>query len=218
MGSPWVSSWSKTQSSIVLSPAEFELYVAAKAAAVSLGIRPMAQDPGTSLHIRGMAGAPAALGTIARKGFGKVRHLDANHLWAQEIAAKRVATFQEIRGNENSADLMAKEVSEKNIEKHIGIICAKSNIGRAEFAAKLHENSVSCRVGVGEKKDICHRPRQALLVAQGPVITKPAGRPGKNDPDNEEVKHFELRKQKGRIKMVIGGIAIARTCSDHYEE
>lgn len=83
LGTHWLKSWSKTQTLIALSSAGSELYAAVKATAETMGIQSAANDFGLQIEASTMADASAALGIISRKGLGKVRHLDTNHLWIQ---------------------------------------------------------------------------------------------------------------------------------------
>ena len=72
-----------------------------------------------------MADAWAALGIIARKGLGKVRHLDINHLWIQQVAVERRARLEKVQGPSNPADLMTNEFLAQYINKCIDMMQAK---------------------------------------------------------------------------------------------
>ena len=53
------------------------------------------------------------------------------------------------------------------------------------------------------EEDICDRPGEATLVAQGPAIAKFEGRPG-NGHKGDIVNHFELRRVGGGLGMIVG--------------
>ena len=45
---------------------------------------------------------------VHRQGLGRLRHIDTNLLWIQDVAAQRAIEFSKIFGTENPADLMTK--------------------------------------------------------------------------------------------------------------
>ena len=79
----------------------------------------MAKEWGDELEGSILADASAALGIIARRGVGKVRHLDCSHLWLQEAAATKAVKFGKIAGAENCADILTKAIDAKILEKHL---------------------------------------------------------------------------------------------------
>ena len=99
--------WCKTQAVVALSSAEAELYGFVRA---SLGT-----------HMNGLVlrDASAALAIVARRGWGKLRHMDANYLWIQEKAAKSDLNFKKVAGVDNGADLFTKTLSWNEIQSHI---------------------------------------------------------------------------------------------------
>ena len=107
-GQHWAKAWSNIRTFIAPSSAESELFVPVKATAGAFDVQAMAGDLEQRMEIRVTVDASAALGTISRRGLGKVRHLDANHLWTQEVAAKKSAKFEDVSGKSNPADMMTK--------------------------------------------------------------------------------------------------------------
>ena len=79
--------WSKTQAVIALGSAESELYGMVKASSETLGIMALLGEWGYKVNAEVKGDASAALGIIARKGLGKVRHIDVSHLWLQQVSA-----------------------------------------------------------------------------------------------------------------------------------
>ena len=55
----------------------------------------------------------------ARRGLGKLRHLDTNYLWIQEKAAKSDPNFKKVAGVDTGADLFTKTLSWTEIQSHI---------------------------------------------------------------------------------------------------
>ena len=52
--------------------------------------------------------ASAALGIVQRQGLGKLRHIDCNYLFVQNLNAEEVIRFVKVAGCDNPADLRAK--------------------------------------------------------------------------------------------------------------
>ena len=63
--------------------------------------------------------ASAALAIVARRGLGKLRHLDTNDIWIPEKAAKSDLNFKKVAGVDNGADLFTKTLSWNEIQSHI---------------------------------------------------------------------------------------------------
>ena len=66
-----------------------------------------------------MGDASAALTIVARRGLGKLRHLDTNYLWIQEKAAQGDLNFKKVAFVDNGADLFTKTLSWNEIQSHI---------------------------------------------------------------------------------------------------
>ena len=56
---------------------------------------------------------------LARRGLGKLRHLDTNYLWIEEKAAKGDLNFKKVAGVDNGAGLFTKTLSWNEIQSHI---------------------------------------------------------------------------------------------------
>ena len=56
---------------------------------------------------------------VARRGLGKLRHLNTNYFWIQEKAAKGDLNFKKVAGVDNGADLFTKTLSWNEIQSHI---------------------------------------------------------------------------------------------------
>ena len=100
--------WCKTQAVVALSSAEAEMYGSVRASAETMGLISMYKDLGTHMNGVVLGDASAALAIVARRGLGKLRHLDTNFLWIQERAAKGDLNFKKVSGVDNGADLSTK--------------------------------------------------------------------------------------------------------------
>ena len=63
--------------------------------------------------------ASSALAIVARRGLGKMRHLDTNYLWIQEKAANGDLNFKKVAGFDNGTDLFTKTLSWNQTQSHI---------------------------------------------------------------------------------------------------
>ena len=79
----------------------------------------MYKDMGESIEGTVLGNASAALAVIQRRGLGKLRHLDTNYVWVQEVAARKQLEYQKVYGKENAADLFTKRISWDEIAKHV---------------------------------------------------------------------------------------------------
>ena len=86
-GSHLIKMWCKTQSGVALSSAKAELYGFARASAETMGLISMFKDLDTHMNGLVLEDASAALAIVARRGLGKLRHLDTKYLWIQEKSA-----------------------------------------------------------------------------------------------------------------------------------
>ena len=76
LGGHLIKSWSSTQAVLALSSGEAEFYALVKRGSVVLGIRNMLSDLGVKVKIRISTDASAAKGITARRGAGKLRHIE----------------------------------------------------------------------------------------------------------------------------------------------
>ena len=114
-----IKMWCKTQAVVALSSADAELYGLVRASAETMGLISMYKDLGTRMNGVGLGDASAALAIAARRGLGKLRHLDTIYLWIQEKAAKGDLNFKKVAGVDNGADLFTKTLSWNEIQSHI---------------------------------------------------------------------------------------------------
>ena len=99
--------------------AEAESYGFVRASAETMGLKSMYKDLNTPMNGLVLGNASAALAIMARRGLGKLWHLDTNYLWIQEKAAKGDLNFKNVVGVDNGAALFAKTLSWNEIQGHI---------------------------------------------------------------------------------------------------
>ena len=77
----FVRSWSSTQKCVTLSSGEAELVALVKTSTELIGVLQLAADWGEDLTGEVLVDSAAALGTVRRKGCGKLRHVRVGNLW-----------------------------------------------------------------------------------------------------------------------------------------
>eukprot|EP00971_Amphidinium_carterae_P351978 6492372-Amphidinium_carterae.1 len=108
-----------TQQPIALSSAESEWYALVRAATVGIGMVSMCLDYGVSLKPILYSDATAASGIGARRGAGKVRHIETSTLWLQRHLTSGVVTLKRQEGPSNIADLGTKHVDGPTMLRHM---------------------------------------------------------------------------------------------------
>lgn len=83
------------------------------------------------------ADASAALGIVQRRGVGKLRHIRTQSLWLQEAIATKRIHFEKVDGSRNPADLLTKHLAEILMDRHMKVIGALPEDGRASTAPTL---------------------------------------------------------------------------------
>ena len=149
--------WSKTQSLVAKSSAESELYGIVKASCETLGAQTLLEDLGESRRARLHVDAKAAKSICEREGLERVRHIDVNVLWLQEQEVRQRLPLRKVLGTSNPADLMTKHLSQRDLDKCIGLLGLEFREGRAQAAAELHS---ACEKPVCGKRSVPQGERQ----------------------------------------------------------
>ena len=110
---------STTQIPIALSSGESEWYAAVRSACALLGLQAMAKDFGVVKPARLHLDATAAKGIAARRGAGRVRHIDTQTLWLQRAVAEKRFVVVKVDGTKNPANLGTKHVDSKDMWNHL---------------------------------------------------------------------------------------------------
>ena len=137
-GSHLIRGYAKTQQTLALSSAEAELYACVRASSEALGIRSLVEDFGFQLSIHVFADASAALGIVGRRGLGKLRHIDTQHLWVQQAATQRRIKYAKTAGSANPSDICTKAVEAWRLAQHLDVVSVRTGTGRARTAPTIN--------------------------------------------------------------------------------
>ena len=88
LGRHFLKSWSSTQKTVALSSGEAELMAAVKCSCELIGALQLDKDWGLELEGEVYVDSSAAMGVVARRGAGKLRHVRVGQLWIQEKAER----------------------------------------------------------------------------------------------------------------------------------
>ena len=112
----WVQSWSKDQRKIARSSGEAELYACNLGASKGLGLQSTMRELGWNTSLKVQVDANATIGTLHRRGLGKMRHLEVEELWLQQEIRKKKLVVTKIKGTENTADIGTKALKREAAE------------------------------------------------------------------------------------------------------
>ena len=136
-GGHLLKSWSSTQRSITLSSGEAELVAAVKMSAELIGMTQLTADWGLDYRGRVFVDSSAAIGVAQRKGNGKLRHVRVGTLWIQEKVEDGDLDISKVRGEDNPADAMTKNVSQDKLQRFVAMLSQEFREGRAEQSLEL---------------------------------------------------------------------------------
>ena len=75
----------------------------------------VARDFGIHLGLEVRMDATAGISIGSRRGLGRVKHLDTNFLWIQEVLADKRASVDKIHGKLNPSDILTKPATGTNL-------------------------------------------------------------------------------------------------------
>ena len=125
-----MKTWSTTQSVIALSSGEAEYYGLVKGVSQGLGVKAMLKEAGVEAGVVVKTDASAAKGIASRRGMGKVRHIEVNQLWVQDMVARGIVKISKIATTENLADHLTKYLACTGINEHLNGTCQWLEEGR----------------------------------------------------------------------------------------
>ena len=120
----WYSA-SRGQRVVALSSGESEFYSSISTAADALFLRAVlgfALGDVSCIELKLLGDSSAARGIQQRRGTGKVRHLEARHLWLQSKVKAGVVQVGVVQTKWNPADLATKALSRQRIRLLLGLI------------------------------------------------------------------------------------------------
>ena len=74
------------------------------------------------------------MGMVARKGIGRVRHIEVGELWIQDAVKNKVLTVNKVKGEDNPADILTKYIDQGKIHQHCHGMRLVPEIGRPDSA------------------------------------------------------------------------------------
>ena len=97
----------------------------------------MAADWGLDLEGDIFVDSSAALGVVARKGAGHLRHVRVGQLWAQEKAEKEELRYRKVKGTENPADALTKPLTHVELMRYLISVGTEPRFGRADRSLEI---------------------------------------------------------------------------------
>ena len=58
------------------------------------------------------------MGMVARKGMGRVRHVEVGELWIQDAVKNKVLTMNKVKGEDNPAEIRTTYIDQGKIHQH----------------------------------------------------------------------------------------------------
>ena len=74
------------------------------------------KELGWNYEVKIQVDANATIGTLHRRGLGKLRDVEVEELWLQQEISKRKVTVTKIKGTENTADIGTKPLKREAAE------------------------------------------------------------------------------------------------------
>ena len=127
----------RRKTNITLSSGEAELVAMVKMSTETIGVLQLADEWGMKFKGNVYADSSAALGIVKRRGCGKLRHVRVGMLWIQEKNDNGDLKYTKVKGTDNPADLMTKNLNGPTAKKHTDYLRQSFAEGRAENSLKL---------------------------------------------------------------------------------
>ena len=122
MGGHCVKTWSTTQGAVALSSAEAEFYAMVDGVIKGKWMVTIARELGFGeMKSKIVIGtdSSAAKSFVARRGMGRMRHIEVRDLWLKEEVRKGMVAVEKVKGSENPADLMTKFLCKADVEERL---------------------------------------------------------------------------------------------------
>ena len=110
--------WASTQATVALSSAEAELSALVKAISESLGIMNVIKAMRKPMQYHIMTDSSAAKVIVHRLGAGKIKHLEARQLWAQEVVGAKKLKVKKVPREVNISDSLTHNWSSVDAATH----------------------------------------------------------------------------------------------------
>ena len=151
-----LETYSSTQQIVALSTTESE-YISIKDVAHALEIRSALAEYGMTLKTMGEPDVTAERAMAARRGVGRVHHLDARLSWLQQLCAEGVMESRFQPGEHNEADRESKMVDSPLLLKGTPLrppMSWSSWMVAASFNA-VAEAARDCRMSIWNVRNVC---------------------------------------------------------------
>ena len=135
-----IKTYSRNQKTIALSSAEAEFYAIVSGIAEGIGVQSILRDYGIDCAIRCFSDSSAAVGIVKRTGIGRVRHLQTQYLWVQELINNGKVSIHKVGTNSNPADLLTKYLDSNKMHEHLQRIGIHDSHNRPTNAPKTIGN------------------------------------------------------------------------------
>jgi hypothetical protein len=106
-----LQSWARTQSVVALSTCEAELLAISAATSEGLYLVHLLGEVGVNASLRLRSDSSAARLVVARRGPGRMKHMEIRHLWLQEGFRRGAFELGIVKTDENVADAFTKAFS-----------------------------------------------------------------------------------------------------------
>ena len=136
-GGQVVKTYSRNQKTVALSSGEAELYAIVSGTSEALGIQSIIRDFGRDGYVVVNTDSIAAIGITKRSGNGRIRHLQTQFLWIQELVVGGRISIYKVPGNVNPADLMTKYLGGESIAQCIRFMNLVKSLNRPDNAPLL---------------------------------------------------------------------------------
>ena len=132
-----VKTYSRNQKTLALSSGEAELYAIVSGTSEGLGVQSILKDFGVNASVRVHTDSSAAIGITKRYGSGRIRHLQTQFLWIQDLIYNSRVASHKVGGNSNPADLRTKYLGGESISSHLSRMHLSPSVVRPANAPTL---------------------------------------------------------------------------------
>ena len=130
------------QSTMAVGSGECEFYALTRGAALGHSLKSLMADWGQKYDLIVLSNSSAARGTAARRGLGKLRHVETRYLSVQDRVANNDLTVKSVNTKQNLADPCTKPVSRETCEKHMRTLCQEFREGKTSGEKALEPAKV----------------------------------------------------------------------------
>ena len=137
LGNHTVRTGSNMQTTIALSSGESEYYGLVKGCAAGLGLQSLLRDWGLDWKVVVKSDSSAARAMASRRGLGKLRHVQTRYLWIQQMLAQGLLQVLCIKGADNTADILTKDVAAPLLNRHCATMALQFTAERLASGKRL---------------------------------------------------------------------------------